>query len=205
MLYSIDFKKYNLNFVVENNTVFFESGKFGNINIEKSELLSAVILDTKTNTEKIIGIDTTWQKISINKYTNSIEMFLQNPDDIVDLLFVIKCESDENGIKWQIETINDNSSVSVMSVNYPTPVITAQNFDFFVPITCGVEIQNAGIKGYYCKSLYPYHQCCMQYFAMYSNGSGIYLGVEDPTASVKEFEMTAGDNTATVKALFSFS
>lgn len=201
MTYTVNGEHYEIRFQVTEHAAFLESGWFGQIKLLRSPLFAAQLKHIPTGELREITAETHWQLIHAEDNTCWIRLTLCNPEGIDQLLFVLEGSKAPDGIAWRVEVINDNPQWSVMSVSYPAPRMHAEYFDFFIPMTCGRVIKNAGKRGYYRNSDDEF-LIRMHYFAVYGDTDGIYLGMEDPDSAVKRYIMEAKEDIARVQVDF---
>ncbi len=194
--------KYEIGLEVLSNAAWIENGYFGDISIEKCALFQARIKNVDNGECREIQSDSFWKKIIIKHQKNMIAMYFSDPEGIPELMFVVKGSYDLKGISWSVEVINDNSQWSVMEVTYPIPLLRAEFFDLFMPVACGLVVENAGKREYKVQTNYPGGALCMPYFAVYGKQSGVYIGVEDGEGAVKNFKVIAGEDQVAITAAF---
>ncbi|MBR4949776.1 MAG: hypothetical protein IKZ25_03260 [Clostridia bacterium] len=185
------FKGDNYNLVIRKDEkgVYFEKGNFGEIEVLEGPIFSAVL----QNGEEKRELDSYFFKnAEIEKKENEIIIYF----NISEITFIIRGKADNKGISFTSEVINNNENISVTDLTYTTPILFSEKFDLFEPSVCGRVVKDAGKRGYKKRGLYPGDLFCMEYFAVYGEKDGIYLGIEDADAAVKEISIQAGDKKA---------
>ena len=201
MKYTLKNDYYNVEFEIANNSTCIVGGSFGEMSLIKSTLMTAVLKNVMTGEEFTVSSED-FEKVKAHCYSHSLKVYLSEPNGLKDIVIVITGETEEYGIVWSVDVINDNSGISVMDVSYPLPVICSDHFDMFVPGACGKVIKDAEKKGFDFSGIYPMHQMCMQYFAVYGKNNGVYLGIEDPRGSMKMLGARSKDGIAQITASF---
>ncbi len=131
-----------------------------------------------------------------------LQFWFSSPHGLSDLTVVLTGSVDERGISWRCEVINNNPDVSVHEITYPTPTVCGCPLHFFLPDCSGRAIADAGVQGFGGRWDYPGHNMAMQYFAFWGTSGGIYLGVHDPDACMKTFDVRIGDNRGSLGLIF---
>ena len=109
---------------------------------------------------------------------------------------------DDAGISWRAEVVNDATDYSVVEATYPFPVVGGGPLSLFVPDRCGRAVQNATEVGFNTVYHYPDHVASMQYFAFWGEKNGVYLGVHDPDACMKDFHVDVQKGEGRIQAAF---
>ena len=186
---------------VNEHAAYVASGYFGQIRLEEYRIFSAELKNCITNEKRVITSMCHWKKVSAEYNDKYIKIKFADPEDIQKVVLVVKGVKNNDGICWSVDVMNDNAEWSVLSVTYPTPLMRAEKFDFFVPLTCGRVIKDAGNKGYYRNSDDEF-LVRMHHFAVYGEQDGIYIGIEDGRSAVKRFIVEAKDQCADVHVDF---
>lgn len=195
-------KSYSTKIEYDAHSAQISGGNFGNIAIERSALFKATVKSTVSNEIKELGIDTVWRTVRVNEYAQSVKLYFVDPDGLDSITFFIEGIYTETGIRWSSSVMNDNPEWAVTAVTYPAPKMTADHFDLFVPDGSGLVIEDAGSKGYIGRRRYPGGYYAMQYFAVYNDNGGIYIGIEDETGANKEFGVKSGEGIVEIDPLF---
>jgi len=96
----------------------------------------------------------------------------------------------ENALTWDLIIANDNPQFGLWQVAFPDVAVRdlGEGGKVFLPITAGIELDNAWSKAFKRGGTYPSGWTCMQYMAAYNRTkrTGLYVGVHDPFASTKD-------------------
>lgn len=201
-MYRINGMNYSVTVMYDEHSARIGGGSFGNIAIDKSAFFNATLKNTVTGETRAIDINTIWKEVRVNEYAESIKLYFTDPDGLDWISFCIEGIFDNTGICWSTGVMNDNSEWAVTAVTYTTPKMTANRFNLFVPDGSGIVIEDAGNKGYVGRRRYPGGYYAMQYFAVYDNDGGIYIGIEDEKGAIKEFSVEAANGGVEFKPLF---
>ena len=193
---------FTLNIGLGDSFAYIADGFFGEISIEKSPLFWLKLKNAKTGERKEIKSDDGWKNVTETRIQGGIKWTFSEPFVIPYIQAELKAANDEIGISWYADVKNDNSEWSVMEITYPTPITSAKKFNFFVPDGCGVELKDAGNRSYSRHAGYPGGAIVMQYFAVYGEDDGIYIGIEDGTGAVKDFLLSSGEGKAEIRATY---
>ena len=199
--YTVKGLNFEVDFEVLKCSASILSGRFGEISVLKSHLFSAILKNTATKEYKEITSLSNFECVSVSDDEENISFVFENPDGLSCLLFRITAYKSEKFLEWTAEVINENDNWSVMSISYPTPLLSADYFDLFIPVNCGRVIKNAGNIGYYRNSDKE-NFFYMSYFAVYGKTDGVYIGIEDPKPSIRRYSVEAKERKATIGAEF---
>lgn len=200
-LYEVGGKNFQVKFEVSEHSACIAGGYFGEIDLVKFRMFSATLKNINTNEKIEISSQSFWKAVKVEDNSRYIKFRFAGPENIENVIFVLKGVKGDNNISWSVDVINDNRDWSVMSVTYPTPLMSAEHFDFFIPLTSGRVIKDAGNKGYYRDSDEEF-LVRMHHFAVYGANNGIYIGIEDGKSAVKRFIVEAKDKCADVHVDF---
>ena len=193
---------FNVNLYINKDCAYIADGKFGEISLVKSPLFYATFYNCRTEETKKISSADTFDSVCAEKTDGETKICFNNPDGISDIAIELMCSAYELGLEWKAGVINNSSEWSVIKISYPAPVASAPYYDLFVPCTCGRVIEDAGNKKFSYLNNYLSIEIPMAYFAVYGKNSGIYIGIEDEKASIKEFDIKSGEDGARVVAGF---
>jgi len=200
MLKKFGSENFFINVSFEERGVYVANGKMGDFEILTASLFTAEI--ESVSGEKLqISSEKSWDKIRVNPRGEYTEIIFCGYDRASELCVILLLREEKNALVWRVRVINDSSEWSVVSINYPTPVLKNPEFDLFIPRFGGRTACDAGNKGFSIKTTYP-GTLTMQYFAAYSKTYGVYLGVEDERAAVKYYSANASDGVFKLTALF---
>ncbi len=187
MNYNFESENLSLNIVIDKARGYISSGRVGEISLLSSPLFKAEIKNLTTGEKQILSSLNEWENIKVEK-KNSKTIFNFTSDD--NLTFIVTLENKNDRLEWQVEVINNSSTLSVMGVNFPTPIVTGDNFSCLIPSQSGMLIEDGKNAFYNYKAVYPSANCTMQFTAIYSLNGGIYIGAEDGEANIKEFNVS---------------
>ena len=195
-------KNYKVEINVTENSAAVEGGFFGEVSLLHSELFSLRVKNTQTNESTVVTSENHWEKISIAKSAESVDLVFKNPEQFENISVTVTAKLNPDGIRWLVDVTNDNNVYSVMEVTYPTPKMTGDYLNYFIPYKAGVVIPDATNKVSSAGHYYPHWGFCMQFFAVYGKQNGIYIGFEDGEAASKRFTYASGNGECTLKAEF---
>ena len=196
--------------VGEHGTVV-DGGHFGALAVQPSPLFVMQYAPVKRSTVRWLPADSGIKDISSADGWNSVravcsdtllQFYFSEPDHITEISVVLTGKIDDSGISWSCEVINNNPDYSVHAVTYPTPTVTGQPLHLFLPDCAGRAIEHAGALGFGGRWDYPGHNMSMQYFAFWGEDGGVYLGVHDPDASMKTFDVRIADHKGRLSLIF---
>lgn len=163
MLCSINLENSKIDINVENNSAFITGGCFGKIKLLETALFNIRIKNTENSQNININSKSNWENVKFSEQDNIKLFCFENPQNIDDISVFVKAEIKENSISWGVEVVNNNKDFSVMQITYPTPLMTSDFYDLFLPLKSGKVRQNAGKCNIDQAYLYPNH-ASMQYF-----------------------------------------
>lgn len=199
MLCSINLKNSKIDIKIENNSAVITGGHFGEIKLLETALFNMRIKNLESSENIFLSSNGSWENVKFSEQDNFKLFCFENPQNIDGITVFVKAEIKENSISWGVEVVNNNKDFSVMQITYPTPLMTADFYDLFLPLKSGKVRQNAGKCNIDHSYLYPNH-ASMQYFAVYGKEDGIYIGIEDGKACSKRFSVKSSDDTCDIKA-----
>ncbi len=174
-------------------------GRMGDFDVLPSPLFEAK-LQTADGEKRRISSDHYWNVASIEEHPAETHFVFSGYEGEALVIRLIVREEPQ-ALVWQIQVENNSPSQSVLSINYPSPVLKNPQFDLFVPRDGGQTVADAGGKGFAYDRFYP-GKITMQYFAAYSQRFGIYLGVEDEKAAVKQFTARTAEDVFSLSVTF---
>ena len=193
---------YEVNINATEHSAMLESGYFGDVILMSSPLFSMRLKRLSDGENLHINSQSNWEKVTVIKSVISYDFCFKNPEGILEISVFVTAKVNGNGIRWSVEVVNDNLEYSCMEANYPTPKMTGEYLDYFVPLKSGVVIENATEKVSGFERIYPHWGYCMQYFAVYGRKNGIYIGIEDGKAASKRFTYETGNGKCSLMAEF---
>ncbi len=193
-------EKHNFRLVIESDgrSARIKQGRFGDIEIVPSPIFSAVLEKLSDKSEYEISSESVWKTVD---YIDD-KLIFTNLETYGDIVFSLTLKQDENGISWFTDVKNGSVDYSVIAVDYPVPTVTADSFDMFVPSCSGRAVKDVGNVGFKMKDTYPHHYSSMQYFAYYGKEGGIYLGIHDENACMKDFVIESENKISNLKIRF---
>ena len=191
---------WSLMIEVRDNGVSILGGKFGGLSVLPSPLFD-MQLEDKTGATCDLDSAAGWTTVRCVQEDSCIMLWLSGPMEFGDITVLVTGKIDDGGISWHTDVVNA-STYSVSEFSYPTPTLQGQPLHLFSPERCGRAIMDAGEKGYQVAAVYPGSKMTMQYFAFWGNAGGIYLGLHDPDACTKRFEVDAAEHVGRLKLVF---
>ena len=199
--FSICGEHYCVNIRITDQEAYISGGHFGEITLCEFRLFSTELKNCRTGEKRIVTSRSSWRRVFSENNEKFIKIKFIDPEELHGIVFVVKGTKDSEGLCWTVDVMNDSNDWSVLSVTYPTPLMSAEKFDFFIPLTCGRVIKDAGNRGYYRNSDDEF-LVRMHYFAVYGEHDGIYIGIEDGKSAVKRFIVEAKNKSADVHVDF---
>ena len=193
---------YQVNLKWDDHSACISAGHFGEVRIEEGPLFHAVLKNVHTKEIREVCSRDVWEHTKVKWLGNTVCLRFWDQPGMEEIMFVVKGAYDHLGISWTVEVINDNRDWSVMAATYPVPQMSAESFDFFVPLYSGIVVKDAGKRGYKRTVPYPGAITTMQYFAVYGETGGIYIGLEDGEGAAKKFDLLAENDHVSIKATF---
>jgi len=162
------------------------------------DLLELRVHNIQTDEEIIIGANNGWKNISVNTDDNSSLITLSSPKDIAlpsTLNIKIAISVKEETSTWDLNVSGLGDHHSLINAEYPIFNIKSENNDnFFVPYYHGKVFKNTKENAFEYTTRYPRGWSgTMQYMAYYNDNYGLYFGMHDPKASIKNFSAKTED------------
>ena len=191
----------NCQLQIEHNarSAWIEQGRFGEIDFLKTALFRVQLMDVETGEKQELSSFDEFSHLHIaqtgNDYIFSFSKF--------DIQFIVKASVYDKGICWFVEVSNSSNRYSIVYISYPTPVMTAEYYDLFLPHASGRLLRDAG-KMQFCRKgdTYVDMQVTMGHYAVYGKTDGIYLGFEDERSMTKKFDVITEKDVAVINAYF---
>ncbi len=193
---------FDVNIEVNDHSAFICGGHFGEVGLLTAPVFQMRIKNLADGKSVSVSSLSEWEKVVLLKKAEGCDLVFKNPLGIADLTVFVTAKPSDLGIRWSVEVANDNSEHSVMETTYPTPKMTGDYLDYFVPLKSGVVIPDATRTAQSFERVYPHWGYCMQYFAVYGKKNGIYIGIEDGKAASKRFTYETGNGECRLKAEF---
>ena len=134
---------YNIKINANEKSAWFESGKFGDVSFLKNEIFTAELKNVFTKDKITVSSLSNFKEIKVNEIESQLILTFIEPNLIEGLIFIVKGEFDEKGVSWFIEAQNQSIRYAVVSLSYPTPKMTAEKYDVFLPYASGRVLKDA--------------------------------------------------------------
>lgn len=193
-MYKIKGKRYLLNIAENDGLCFIDSGNLGQFECLKTDIFKIVLRDVSNSSDKTLT-SSDFLCLSVLGSENKLDFVFEGKKEYKNIKVYVSVEYDDEKIVWTEKVENTNNDFSVMEITYPVPVLKSEKFNLFHADECGKVVENAGKKKYGKLDLYPAHQFSMQYFAVYGEKNGVYFGIEDEKACVKNFDLKTENDT----------
>lgn len=187
MKHLINTPNYRVEFEINDKNARIAGGVFKDMTILPCPIFSAVLERLSDKEEFTVSSESEWEQVAFDGES----IVFHAPVGYGDITFTLIPRHDEWGLSWYTRVDSKSDGYSVISVDYPVPTVTADTFNLFVPSCSGRVIADAGNVGFKLKDTYPHHYSSMQYFAYYGKSGGIYLGIHDENACMKDFLVCA--------------
>lgn len=176
-------------------------GSFGQFALIQSSLFTMKLKDLNG---RFYTFDSSqgWKKVCAESEKDSIRITFYDYKNFSKICVELVGKADENGISWHTNVINNSTEFAAEYITYTTPAIKGEEINLFAPDRSGRAIMNVGVNGFDSYYPYPGFYLSMQYFAYWGKKNGLYLGIHDPNACFKEFNVLAKDNEAKITAWF---
>ncbi|MBE6739597.1 MAG: hypothetical protein E7565_04695 [Ruminococcaceae bacterium] len=180
----------------------FLGGDIKGMKVEPSSLFT--IKAKNSDTKEIFWLEgnSGWSKATAETKGNKTLFSLSDNEAFLGLTVKITFKTEGRALLIDTEVENRNDTLSVLDITYPVPTLSCDRFDLFYPRASGCVAKDAGRKGLTYSAPYPQLDACMQYFAAYNEVGGLYIGIEDPTASTKRFILKAENGRARFNLYF---
>ena len=179
----------------------FLRGRFGDIDVIEGDIFSLALCRLSDKTV-VLSSGSGWGEVELERDGDRVKMRFSNPLNYGGIFVEVEGVPDETGITWNVVVINNNPDSSVVEATYPFPAVAGATLNLFVPDRSGRAILDAGKNGYRAFYSYPDHIASMQYFAYWGEKSGLYLGVHDPNAFMKTFDVAVERGEGRIRAAF---
>ncbi len=176
---------YVLSIACRDGGAVLDGGSFYGIALAACPLFRMRVRDTSGETYHVSSA-CDWGAVEATDY----EIVFSSHVHLGGIVVHLGLEREAGGIRFTLRVENTSESLSVMEISYPTPHMHAPHYSLFAPIGAGKLREGAEGKKIREAWGYPQH-ASMQFFAAYTEAGGIYIGIEDPTASAKRFVMVA--------------
>lgn len=156
------------------------------------ELFTLSIENLQTHDEETIGASTGWENVLVNTHENNVSIILSHPQSTTlpsSLHVVVTISINGDNSSWDLNVFGLGDNHSLMEAKYPVLNIKSENSDnFFVPYYHGKIFKDTKTTPFEYTTRYPRGWGgTMQYMAYYNAEYGLYFGIHDPKASIKNF------------------
>ncbi len=189
MEYPFKNHQIDLRIAVCDNSAKIAGGRIGGMTVLHAPIFTAVLKLIPTGEKLTLSSSDAWDSVTVTGQEDTKHFCFTRGG--IRILITASLLPDQ--LIWTGEVLNDSAEYSVMSLTYPTPRVTAEQYHAFLPLHSGYLIQNAQHETDTFTDQYPGAQFAMQYFAAYNENGGIYLGIEDSAANVKQMTVTLKD------------
>lgn len=194
-------ERWSLTVETTGSGAIIASGKFGELEINSGELFE-LHLAGKERTDVLVSSAESWGDVRLRRDGDLLQLWFSKHDDCKELTVALEGEIDDKGISWSLEVINGSSVYSVEDASYPFPRISGAPLNLFLPDRSGRVITDADSKSIRERYEYPGHVASMQYFAFWGKSNGVYLGIHDPDACLKHFDVKVDSLWGQIDAVF---
>lgn len=192
-------RNYRLALSKTESGIAITDGFFGEVQIARGELFKLRMKHAETGEERILTSMDGWEHVDVSEKGDETLFVFSRAAACENIAVTISAAPDEDGISFGGGIQNDNAEWSAMELSYPTPLVSGDALDLFVPAENGLVIKKATDAAEFNKYIhgtvipYPSRRMSMQFFAVYGKESGIYLGFHDGTAAAKETTVSSED------------
>ena len=183
-------------------------GYFGQAKLAEHEIFKLRMKKVENGEELFLSSDKDWGCVTCSDEDGRYELSFSSCELCPDLSVVVTAVCDDEGISWGGEVKNENEQWSAMELTYPMPLVEGKDMSLFVPEEGGQVVKNAAQPEIFAEQLqekkipYPSRRCSMQFFAVYGDESGIYLGIHDGSAAAKEILLSECEYKLGIEAKF---
>ncbi len=192
MIYQIKGKDWCVELTATDNGVLVSGGNMGQITLVRNRLFGIRMKNTENGKDVFLSSDGGWRSVETEQTEGKLVFIFSGSPDIAELSVKMTALYDEKGITWSGELSNTSPVWSAMTLGYPTPAVTGEACNFFHPMESGQVIAHAEKPEVFEAEMietrinYPSRKCAMQFYAVYGDKSGMYLGFHDGGAYAKE-------------------
>lgn len=163
---------------------------------DKPPLFWVNLHDRETNAPRSISASAGWKDLQIEVVGPATRMVWSDPIDPAYRGISVRATATtqrDGAIAWKMHVRIDNPDLIIWNVIYPQIALRENGklSTLLVPDGCGVEHRDIWRTPATYKGVYPTMHATMQFFALYdaSRTGGFYLGLHDPTASMKRYDV----------------
>ena len=194
-------ERWSLTLLKSEDGARFQKGNFGDVEILEGEIFHLRCVDASRKVVELSSLSG-WRDVRLRRDGDLLELWFADHVERGKISVGVTGILDDRGISWRVEIVNDAVDYSVVEATYPFPVVGGAPLNLFVPDRCGRAVLNAGDSEFHAVYHYPDHVASMQYFAYWGQTSGLYLGVHDPDACMKTFQVDVQKKEGRVRAAF---
>lgn len=202
MMFKLTNKYYSVNIDTFEHGATVSNGEFGEIKLLSAPIFDMRIKKLSDNESFLLSSSDGWDSVTVKENNGGLSFCFKKPLGIDDICVFVNATVYDCGINWASEVVNDNSGYSVMDITYPTPKMTGDYLNYFIPQNSGFVLDDAGNRNFSEENFYPSWRISMQYFAVYGRNNGIYIGFEDDKAASKLFKYECKDGNCELTAEF---
>ncbi len=200
MVHRLGTKRFFIDISVCEHGANIAGGKACGFSVAPSPLFTAKIKNRAGEYEATDSASG-WNTVALTEHPRKTEIVFSGFERAPGLCVIMSVRKERGGLIWKEKVSNGSDEWSVMTITYPTPILERSDFDMFVPKFGGRAIKSAGQNPFDIEKTYP-GAITMQFFAVYAEGSGVYIGIEDGRAAVKNFRAASGDGVFSLTAEF---
>ncbi len=163
-------------------------------------LITLQVMDLKTNQVSQLTSAQGWQSVLLehqaDRWVFSLARPLINnrPADHLTLQLTALARPELNRIEWQVDVLNQNPGLSILSCDFPLLAFSKERWDLFLPKASGVLLRNAVRHSSHLAAIYPAYTLSMPWYALWqperSGLNGFYCGAHDPDGCRKDLSST---------------
>ena len=189
---------YHIRLAKEAHGLSISGGNFGEVQLMPSALFHLRLKHLPTGESIHLSSQEGWDQVKAVERPTWVE-FSFSCEKYPNLIVFVKATAARDGLCWSGEVINDNTNLSVMELSYPTPIVTGEALNYFMPEHSGRVFEDATHQEFFREQRYPNGRIGMQYFAIYGQAGGIYVGIEDGKAANKRFTFRLTEGTCSAQ------
>lgn len=164
----------------------------------QTELFTLNIQNTQNSNEEIISASTGWNNVIVSTGLDTATISLSAPQNNqlpATLKAVISISTLGSTSSWDLSVSGLGNQHSLINTRYPALNIKAEGNDhFFAPYYHGKVFNNPETNDLNYSTRYPRGWGgTMQYMSYYNDNYGLYFGLHDPKASIKNFSAQASN------------
>ncbi len=193
---------FSLELEITGHTAAVTGGSFGGLFVAPDSLFSLALEHVTEGTKKSLTSLSHWETVALRRYGSILQLSLRNPEGLGDILVALESTADDAGMDWRVEVVNSSEEWSVSRLSYPSLKVTGEELNLFITDGGGRQLKQVGKTETHHGYEYPGIESSMQYYAIWGKSGGVYLGVHDPDASMKVFDITTGNDACKLEPIF---